>query len=107
MMTTPTMVHLSHCCMPLLPVPRGDVGVVAATLMPPHLALLCLNSSPRSHVWELIARSKAGRCVVLTTHSMEEAEVLGDRVAVLAAGGGRERVGGCGLRARSHVLRLW
>jgi ABC-type multidrug transport system ATPase subunit len=38
-------------------------------------------------VWELISASKAGRCLVLTTHSMEEAEVLGDRIAILAAGG--------------------
>lgn len=37
-------------------------------------------------MWELIASCKAGRCVVLTTHSMEEAEVLGDRIAIMAAG---------------------
>lgn len=39
-------------------------------------------------MWDLISRAKAGRCLVLTTHSMEEAEVLGDKIAVLAAGEG-------------------
>ena len=28
----------------------------------------------------------AGRAIVLTTHSMEEADVLGDRIAIMARG---------------------
>ena len=40
----------------------------------------------RRHVWDVIEGCKAGRCVVLTTHSMEEADILGDRIAIMAKG---------------------
>ena len=33
----------------------------------------------RRHVWNLIQQLKKNRVIVLTTHSMEEADVLGDR----------------------------
>jgi ATP-binding cassette subfamily A (ABC1) protein 3 len=37
-------------------------------------------------IWRLLKRSKAGRCILLTTHSMEEADALGDRIAIMAHG---------------------
>lgn len=40
----------------------------------------------RRQVWELIGRVKKDRAVVLTTHSMEEADVLGDRIAIMRRG---------------------
>lgn len=40
----------------------------------------------RRHVWDIIEESKKGRAIVLTTHSMEEADILGDRVAIMARG---------------------
>ncbi|GBG71074.1 hypothetical protein CBR_g8373 [Chara braunii] len=40
----------------------------------------------RRHVWDIIESAKAGRAIVLTTHSMEEADVLGDRIAIMAKG---------------------
>lgn len=36
--------------------------------------------------WQLIKRKKKGRIILLTTHSMDEAEVLGDRIAIMANG---------------------
>ena len=33
----------------------------------------------RRQVWDVIERAKAGRVILLTTHSMEEADILGDR----------------------------
>ena len=40
----------------------------------------------RRQVWDLIERVKKDKVIVLTTHSMEEADVLGDRIAVMSAG---------------------
>lgn len=40
----------------------------------------------RRHVWDIIESSKKGRAIVLTTHSMEEADILGDRIAIMARG---------------------
>jgi len=40
----------------------------------------------RRHVWSFIEKFKAGRVIVLTTHSMEEADILGDNVAIMALG---------------------
>lgn len=36
--------------------------------------------------WQLIKRIKKGRIILLTTHSMDEADVLGDRIAIMADG---------------------
>ena len=40
----------------------------------------------RRSVWDCINRAKKGRVIILTTHSMEEADILGDRVAVMSGG---------------------
>ncbi|KAI4386530.1 hypothetical protein MLD38_004457 [Melastoma candidum] len=36
--------------------------------------------------WQLIKKKKKGRIILLTTHSMDEAEELGDRIAIMANG---------------------
>ncbi|CAG8683115.1 18808_t:CDS:2 [Gigaspora rosea] len=40
----------------------------------------------RRHVWSFIENFKQDRIIILTTHSMEEADVLGDRICVMAHG---------------------
>ncbi|KAK9718302.1 hypothetical protein K7432_005598 [Basidiobolus ranarum] len=40
----------------------------------------------RNQIWQLIQDSKEGRVVILTTHSMEEADALGDRIAIMSKG---------------------
>ncbi|GFT33344.1 phospholipid-transporting ATPase ABCA1 [Nephila pilipes] len=40
----------------------------------------------RRSIWELLLKYKAGRTVILTTHHMDEADLLGDRIAVIANG---------------------
>lgn len=43
----------------------------------------------KKHVWEMIQDLKTsgqGRIIVLTTHSMEEADALGDQIAIIAFG---------------------
>jgi ABC-type multidrug transport system ATPase subunit len=40
----------------------------------------------RRKVWNLIERVKHDRVVLLTTHSMEEADILGDKIAIMKEG---------------------
>lgn len=45
-----------------------------------------LDPVNRKKVWHMIQRLKIGRAVVLTTHSMQEADVLADKVAIMTYG---------------------
>ncbi|KAJ3328381.1 hypothetical protein HDU76_010049 [Blyttiomyces sp. JEL0837] len=40
----------------------------------------------RRNVWSFIEKFKRDRVIILTTHSMEEADVLGDRIAIMQKG---------------------
>lgn len=40
----------------------------------------------RRSTWELLQRSKAGRVILLTTHFMDEADTLADRIAIMSEG---------------------
>lgn len=40
----------------------------------------------RRFTWDLIRKNREGRVIVLTTHFMDEADLLGDRVAIMADG---------------------
>ena len=40
----------------------------------------------RRDVWNLILRMKKNRVMIMTTHSMEEADILGDTIAIMANG---------------------
>lgn len=45
-----------------------------------------MDPKTRRQVWELIQELKRNRVMLLTTHAMEEADALSDRIAVLVAG---------------------
>ncbi|XP_058053877.1 phospholipid-transporting ATPase ABCA3-like [Anopheles bellator] len=45
-----------------------------------------MDPGARRTVWELLQREKRNRTIVLSTHFMDEADVLGDRVAVMCDG---------------------
>jgi ABC-type multidrug transport system ATPase subunit len=45
-----------------------------------------MDPMSRKHVWDMIQRIKKGRSIVLTTHSMEEADALGDRIGIMSRG---------------------
>jgi ABC-type multidrug transport system ATPase subunit len=53
----------------------------------------------RRYVWDVILEAKAGRAIVLTTHSMEEADVLADNITIIAKG--RLRCLGSSLRLKN------
>ncbi|XP_075241054.1 phospholipid-transporting ATPase ABCA1-like isoform X2 [Convolutriloba macropyga] len=40
----------------------------------------------RRGIWELLSKYKEGRTIILSTHHMDEADVLGDRIAIIANG---------------------
>eukprot|EP00727_Mastigamoeba_balamuthi_P001603 m51a1_g1144 hypothetical protein (1128) ;mRNA; r:261719-266744 len=45
-----------------------------------------LDPVSRRQMWTSLQRLRTGRAVLLTTHSMEEAEALGDRIAIMRRG---------------------
>eukprot|EP01103_Thecamoeba_quadrilineata_P012551 TRINITY_DN3265_c0_g1_i2.p1 TRINITY_DN3265_c0_g1~~TRINITY_DN3265_c0_g1_i2.p1 ORF type:complete len:599 (+),score=71.59 TRINITY_DN3265_c0_g1_i2:913-2709(+) len=45
-----------------------------------------LDPETKRSIWEVLLRVKKGKCVVLTTHSMEEADVLCDRIGIMSLG---------------------
>ena len=45
-----------------------------------------LDPVSRRHVWDFIVELKRGRIVILTTHSMEEADALSDTVTIMSSG---------------------
>jgi ABC-type multidrug transport system ATPase subunit len=47
-----------------------------------------LDPAVRRNIWSIIKAQQAeGRCIVITTHSMEEADSLCDRIGIMAGGG--------------------
>eukprot|EP00123_Amoebidium_parasiticum_P015512 comp23006_c0_seq1/m.36687 comp23006_c0_seq1/g.36687 ORF comp23006_c0_seq1/g.36687 comp23006_c0_seq1/m.36687 type:complete len:1736 (-) comp23006_c0_seq1:41-5248(-) len=51
-----------------------------------------MDPSARRATWELITKYKPGRTILLTTHFMDEADLLGNRIAIMAEG----RLRACG-----------
>nr|XP_036672326.1 retinal-specific phospholipid-transporting ATPase ABCA4 [Drosophila suzukii] len=45
-----------------------------------------IDAAGRRSLWDLLQSEKVGRTILLTTHYMDEADVLGDRIAILAEG---------------------
>lgn len=52
--------------------------------------------------WQLIKKIKKGRIILLTTHSMDEADELGDRIAIMANGSLK-----CCGRYKCIFLQFW
>ena len=40
----------------------------------------------RRNIWNMIIQKKTNRVTIMTTHSMEEADILGDTIAIMAGG---------------------
>ena len=45
-----------------------------------------MDPEARREMWDLLTSLKKGRTILLTTHFMEEADVLGDRIGIMAKG---------------------
>ncbi|KAG0201039.1 ATP-binding cassette sub- A member 2 [Mortierella sp. GBA30] len=70
---------------------KRKLSVAIALIGDPRILILDepttgMDVFTRKQVWQLIQDSKAGRSTILTTHSMEEADALSDRIAILSHG---------------------
>ena len=70
---------------------KRRLSVAVALLGDPKIVYLDepttgMDPISRRYVWDIIQEAKAGRAIVLTTHSMEEADILADRIAIMARG---------------------
>ncbi|KAH0903188.1 hypothetical protein HID58_042691 [Brassica napus] len=67
---------------------KRRLSVAVSHIGDPKLVFLdepvCMDPITRRHVWDIIQETKEGRAIILTTHSMEEADILSDRIGILA-----------------------
>jgi ATP-binding cassette subfamily A (ABC1) protein 3 len=45
-----------------------------------------MDLSARRGLWEMLKNYKKNRIIILTTHYMDEADILGDRIGIMAKG---------------------
>ena len=45
-----------------------------------------MDITARRKLWNMLKEYKSNRIVILTTHYMDEADVLGDRIGIMSAG---------------------
>ena len=45
-----------------------------------------MDTFARRHLWEMLKTYKSGRIIILTTHNMDEADYLGDRIGIMSCG---------------------
>ena len=45
-----------------------------------------MDPDARRQTWDILQKYKEGRTVVLSTHFMDEADLLGDRIAIMSEG---------------------
>ncbi|PIA27922.1 hypothetical protein AQUCO_07400038v1 [Aquilegia coerulea] len=84
---------------------KRRLSVAIALIGDPKLVILDepttgMDPITRRHVWDIIENAKKGRAIVLTTHSMEEADILADRIAIMAKG--KLRCIGTSIRLKSR-----
>jgi ABC-type multidrug transport system ATPase subunit len=70
---------------------RRRVSIAISLVSDPKVVFLDepttgLDPEVRRTVWDTIARAKGGRAILMTTHSMEEAEVCCQKIAIMAQG---------------------
>lgn len=45
-----------------------------------------MDTSSRRRLWEMLKQNKNEKIIILTTHYMDEADILGDRICIMAEG---------------------
>eukprot|EP01015_Nassula_variabilis_P027738 TRINITY_DN5724_c0_g1_i2.p1 TRINITY_DN5724_c0_g1~~TRINITY_DN5724_c0_g1_i2.p1 ORF type:complete len:166 (-),score=33.72 TRINITY_DN5724_c0_g1_i2:39-536(-) len=70
---------------------KRRLSVAISTIGEPEIIILDepttgMDPKNRRKIWDLIHKLKKGRVILLTTHAMEEADALSDRIAVIVDG---------------------
>ncbi|ORX44542.1 hypothetical protein BCR36DRAFT_334597 [Piromyces finnis] len=70
---------------------KRRLSMIIATIGDPNVVLLDepttgMDPLNRRYVWKFIEKFKKNRCIIVTTHSMEEADALGDDIIIMANG---------------------
>lgn len=45
-----------------------------------------MDTTARREMWDMLKEYREGRIIILTTHYMEEADTLGDRIGIMSHG---------------------
>jgi ATP-binding cassette subfamily A (ABC1) protein 3 len=45
-----------------------------------------MDTTSRRKLWDMLKKNKNGKIIILTTHYMDEADILGDRIGIMADG---------------------
>lgn len=45
-----------------------------------------MDTTARRRLWDMLKKNKQGKIIILTTHYMDEADILGDRIAIMTEG---------------------
>ena len=70
---------------------RRRLSIAIALIGNPRIVFLDepstgLDPVSKRHLWEILTKHKKGKAVVITTHSMEEADTLCDKIGIVAKG---------------------
>ena len=70
---------------------KRRLSMVIATIGDPKIVILDepttgMDPVNRRYVWQFIEKFKENRVIILTSHSMEEADILGDQIAIMSEG---------------------
>lgn len=72
-------------------VPQHRSPIVTRLCLCPQVLMLDeptsgMDAISRRAIWDLLQQQKSDRTILLTTHFMDEADLLGDRIAIMAKG---------------------
>lgn len=45
-----------------------------------------MDTTARRRLWDMLKKNKSDKIIILTTHYMDEADILGDRIAIMTEG---------------------
>nr|XP_006815639.1 PREDICTED: ATP-binding cassette sub-family A member 1-like [Saccoglossus kowalevskii] len=70
---------------------KRKLSVAIALIGRPKIVMLDeptagMDPYARRSTWDLLLKHKDGKTIILTTHSMDEADLLGDRIAIMSTG---------------------